>query len=77
MRRCDGAVRTILKHTLPVPAAWVADRRREHHAPAAWHKHALLADLVLLPSADPAAATQFGRHSLRLDPSLGLVHQAD
>ncbi|MEV7203464.1 CRISPR-associated helicase Cas3' [Streptomyces griseoluteus] len=69
-------IRTILKHTLPVPAAWVAGRRREHHAPTAWHKHALLADLVLLPPTEPAAATQFGRHSLRVDPALGLVHQA-
>lgn len=72
-------IRTILQHTLPVPAAWVADRRREHHAPALWKKHALLADLVLLPhdAADPDAAVRFGRHTLRLDTMLGLVHGED
>ncbi|WP_405547670.1 CRISPR-associated helicase Cas3' [Streptomyces phaeochromogenes] len=72
-------IRTILQHTLPVPAAWVADRRREHHAPALWKKHALLADLVLLPhdAADPDAAVRFGRHTLRLDTVLGLVHGED
>ncbi|MFI9764982.1 CRISPR-associated helicase Cas3' [Streptomyces sp. NPDC051963] len=69
--------RAILQHTLPVPAAWVTGRRREHHAPPAWRKHALLADLVLLPADEPDAATQFGRHRLRLDPRLGLVHEAD
>lgn len=72
-------IRTILEHTLPVPAAWVADRRREHHAPTTWKKHALLADLVLLPhdAADPGAAVRFGRHTLHLDPVLGLVHGED
>ncbi|MFF3401553.1 CRISPR-associated helicase Cas3' [Streptomyces sp. NPDC002659] len=69
--------RTLLQHTLPVPAAWVADLRREHRAPAAWQRHALLADLVLLPQdgADLAAAVRFGRHTIRLDPLLGLVAQ--
>ncbi|WP_329266655.1 CRISPR-associated helicase Cas3' [Streptomyces sp. NBC_01451] len=68
-------IRTILQHTLPVPAAWVAERRREHHAPALWKKHALLADLVLLPhdATDPGAGVRFGRNTLRLDPVLGLV----
>ncbi|WP_405849141.1 CRISPR-associated helicase Cas3' [Streptomyces sp. NBC_01518] len=68
-------IRTILEHTLPVPAAWVADRRREHQAPAVWKKHALLADLVLLPhdAADPQTAVRFGRRTLRVDPVLGLV----
>ncbi|MFE1797662.1 CRISPR-associated helicase Cas3' [Streptomyces sp. NPDC059517] len=68
-------IRTILQHTLPVPAAWVAERRSEHHAPAVWKKHALLADLVLLPhdAADPREGAAFGRHTLRLDPVLGLV----
>ncbi|MFI9833753.1 CRISPR-associated helicase Cas3' [Streptomyces sp. NPDC051913] len=69
-------IRTILQHTLPVPAAWVADLRPEHHAPTAWREHALLADLVLLPhSADlPRQSVAFGRHSLHVDPVLGLVH---
>ncbi|MFB7738458.1 CRISPR-associated helicase Cas3' [Streptomyces sp. NPDC056112] len=73
----SAQIRSILQHTVPAPAAWVADRRREHHAPAAWHKHALLADLVLLPhnAADPTQAAQFGRHALRLDAVLGLVHR--
>ncbi|MGW7521637.1 CRISPR-associated endonuclease Cas3'' [Streptomyces sp. NPDC054796] len=69
-------IRVILQHTLPVPAAWVAERGREHQVPACWRKHALLADLVLLPhqAAEPGRAARFGRHTLRLDPVLGLVH---
>ncbi|MGW9498190.1 CRISPR-associated helicase Cas3' [Streptomyces prasinus] len=71
-------IRTILRHTLPVPAAWVADLRREHHPPAAWRQHALLADLVLLPhSADLNEAVRLGHHTLRLDPVLGLIHTTD
>ncbi|MFD3840267.1 CRISPR-associated helicase Cas3' [Streptomyces sp. NPDC058642] len=72
-------IRTILQHTLPVPAAWVADRSREHHAPAAWRKHALLADLILLPhtTAQPREAVPFGRHTLDVDPVLGLVHASE
>jgi CRISPR-associated endonuclease/helicase Cas3 len=68
--------RTILRHTLPVPAAWVTDSRREHHTPAPWQRHPLLADLVLFPQNpdDPAADVRFGRHILRLDNDLGLVH---
>ncbi|MEU7340222.1 CRISPR-associated helicase Cas3' [Streptomyces sp. NPDC007074] len=68
-------VRTILQHTLPVPAAWVADRRHEHRTPAAWKKHALLADLVLLShdATQPDEGVRFGRHTLRVDPVLGLV----
>lgn len=70
--------RRILEHTLPVPAAWVAERRREHHAPAAWSTHALLADLVLLPQdSDTSAAARFGRHTLYVDPELGLVAHHD
>ncbi|MET7574932.1 helicase-related protein, partial [Streptomyces sp. NPDC005492] len=68
-------IRAILRHTLPVPAAWVADLRPEHRAPAAWHKHALLADLVLLPhTAHSHEPARFGRHTLYVDPVLGLVH---
>ncbi|MFI1035227.1 CRISPR-associated helicase Cas3' [Streptomyces sp. NPDC020951] len=72
-------IRRILQHTLPAPAAWVTERHRDHHVPAAWKKHALLADLVLLPhhAEDPAQAVPFGRHRLRLDPALGLVHDQD
>lgn len=67
-------VRRILEHTLPVPAAWVAERRREHRAPAVWSTHALLADLVLLPQVfDTSASVSFGRHALHVDPVLGLV----
>ncbi|MER6094156.1 CRISPR-associated helicase Cas3' [Streptomyces bluensis] len=69
--------RTILRHTLPVPVAWVADRRSEHRTPAAWKRHPLLADLVLLPQnpGDPTEGVRFGRHILRLDGDLGLVHR--
>ncbi|MGW4937059.1 CRISPR-associated helicase Cas3' [Streptomyces sp. NPDC004166] len=69
-------IRAVLQHTLPVPAAWVAGRSREHHAPAAWRGHALLADLILLPHPPdaPREFVHFGRHSLRLDSELGLVH---
>ncbi|PJM91321.1 CRISPR-associated endonuclease Cas3'' [Streptomyces sp. CB01373] len=68
--------RRILQHTLPVPAAWVADRGRRNQVPDSWRTHALLAGLVLLPqdAEDPARPVRFGRHSLRLDATLGLVH---
>ncbi|MFS8361638.1 CRISPR-associated helicase Cas3' [Streptomyces sp. CWNU-52H] len=71
--------RTILQHTLPVPAAWVAERHNSHRVPQAWRQHALLADLVLLPHRPDTAdePVRFGRHTLRLDPLLGLVHRAD
>ncbi|MFF3128935.1 CRISPR-associated helicase Cas3' [Streptomyces sp. NPDC057908] len=70
--------RRILEHTLPVPTAWVAERRREHYAPAAWSTHALLAELVLLPqNSETSAAVRFGRHALHLDPELGLVAHHD
>ncbi|MFJ3799936.1 CRISPR-associated helicase Cas3' [Streptomyces sp. NPDC090088] len=71
-----GQVRSILQHTLPVPAAWVADRRQTPRTPTAWKKHALLADLVLLEhhGDTPHQPVHFGRHTLRLDPGLGLVH---
>ncbi|TJZ99607.1 CRISPR-associated endonuclease Cas3'' [Actinacidiphila oryziradicis] len=72
-------VRTVLEHTLPVPADWVAGRRPEHAAPDSWHRHALLADLILLPldAAAPGTGQRFGRHTLSLDPELGLVHRED
>jgi CRISPR-associated endonuclease/helicase Cas3 len=74
-----GQIRSILRHTLPVPAAWVAGLGRAHHAPAAWHKHALLADLVLLehPTDRPDEQVRADRHTLRLDPVLGLVHTSE
>jgi CRISPR-associated endonuclease/helicase Cas3 len=71
-------IRTILQHTLPVPAAWVAGRGPEHAAPDAWRSHSLLADLVLLPhdpAQPPGTPVRFGRHSLYLDTELGLVHR--
>ncbi|MGW1901687.1 CRISPR-associated helicase Cas3' [Streptomyces hirsutus] len=69
--------RMILKRTLPVPAAWVADRGHSHRPPEAWRTHALLADLVLLPrnASHPDEPVRFGAHQLRLDPVLGLVHE--
>ncbi|MGI5430897.1 CRISPR-associated endonuclease Cas3'' [Streptomyces sp. CA-179760] len=72
-------IRTILQHTLPVPAAWVAGRARDHHVPAPWRSHALLADLVLLPqdAGDPTRPARFGRHCLHLDDALGLVYTED
>jgi CRISPR-associated endonuclease/helicase Cas3 len=75
-RPTTAQIRTILQHTLPVPAAWVAGRTRDHHIPAAWRSHALLTDLVLLPqhAGDPTRPVRFGRHRLHLDDALGLVH---
>lgn len=72
-------IRTILQHTLPVPAAWVAGRTRDHHIPAPWRSHALLVDLVLLPqdADDLTRPVRFGRHLLHLDDALGLVHTED
>ncbi len=72
-------IRTILQHTLPVPAAWVAGRTRDHHVPASWRSHALLADLILLAqdAGDPSRPVRFGRHRLHLDGALGLVHTED
>ncbi|WP_329309629.1 HD domain-containing protein [Streptomyces sp. NBC_01262] len=69
-------VRRVLAHTLPVPAAWVARRSSHHRPPADWYQHPLLADLVLLPApaGDPAHTEHFGRHCLRMDDELGLVH---
>ncbi|MFJ9250284.1 CRISPR-associated endonuclease Cas3'' [Streptomyces sp. NPDC101776] len=68
--------RTILRHTLPVPAAWVPGRSLRNQVPASWRTHALLADLVLLvqDADNPAQPVRFGRHLLHLDATLGLVH---
>jgi CRISPR-associated endonuclease/helicase Cas3 len=71
-------IRTILQHTLPAPAAWTARRGREHTTPDTWHRHPLLADLVLLPhdpTQPPGTPLRFDRHLLHLDPDLGLVHR--
>ncbi|MET7715486.1 HD domain-containing protein [Streptomyces sp. NPDC005407] len=69
-------VRHILQHTVPVPAAWVARRGPQHRPPASWEQHPLLADLVLLPTParEPARTEHYGRHRLRMDDELGLVH---
>ncbi|MGP3946535.1 HD domain-containing protein [Streptomyces sp. 6N106] len=72
----DRLVRHILRHTVPVPAAWVARRGPQHRPPAGWSGHPLLSDLVLLPAPahDPAHTEHYGRHRLRMDGELGLVH---
>lgn len=69
-------VRHILQHTVPVPAAWVARRSPQHRPPAGWDQHPLLADLVLLPTPahDAAHTEHYGRHRLRMDDELGLIH---
>ncbi|MFJ8719464.1 HD domain-containing protein [Streptomyces violaceus] len=69
-------VRRILQHTVPVPAAWVARRGPQHRPPASWDQHPLLADLVLLPgpARDRAHTEHYGRHLLRMDDELGLIH---
>ncbi|MGI5473353.1 hypothetical protein [Streptomyces sp. CA-132043] len=70
-------IRAVLERTIPVPDAWVAARRSHHQGPEAWQEHPLLADLVLLEH-DPARPrpVRLGRHLLRLDDALGLVHEA-
>jgi CRISPR-associated endonuclease/helicase Cas3 len=71
-------LRQVLQSTLPVPAAWVADRAAASpHLPASWQQHPILAGLVPLP-ADPVHPEQFhhfGRHKLRMDDELGLIHE--
>nr|WP_202449745.1 HD domain-containing protein [Streptomyces sp. SID4917] len=69
-------VHQILQHTVPVPAAWVAARGPQHRPPAGWDQHPLLADLVLLPAParDLAHTEHYGRHRLRMDDELGLIH---
>ncbi|GAB7188677.1 hypothetical protein ATKI12_8508 [Kitasatospora sp. Ki12] len=68
-------VRTVLQHTFPVPPAWVTPRPAQHPAvPETWKRHALLAGVVLIPHHADATPACFGRHLLRLDGELGLVH---
>uniref|UniRef100_UPI003C7B433F CRISPR-associated endonuclease Cas3'' n=1 Tax=unclassified Streptomyces TaxID=2593676 RepID=UPI003C7B433F len=73
-------VRSILEHTLPVPAAWVARACPPHQPPASWKQHPLLADTLLLPSASVTRESEheegqcFGQHWLRMDEELGLLH---
>ncbi|MGW1673363.1 HD domain-containing protein [Streptomyces sp. NPDC002324] len=69
-------VHQILQRTVPVPAAWVARRGPQHRPPLGWDQHPLLADLVLLPAPvrDPAHTEHYGRHRLRMDDELGLIH---
>ncbi|MBT2530140.1 CRISPR-associated helicase Cas3' [Streptomyces sp. ISL-99] len=72
-------VRSILEHTLPVPAAWVVRCGPHHQPPASWKQHALLTDIILLPTdpAHPNERHRFGQYSLRFDDELGLVHHRD
>ncbi|WP_225885066.1 CRISPR-associated endonuclease Cas3'' [Streptomyces sp. fd1-xmd] len=68
-----AAARTILQHTLPVPAPWILGGHQ--HPPAAWKHHALLADVVLLPldPDDPGTGVRFENHTLNVQPVLGLT----
>lgn len=72
-------VREVLRHTVPVPAAWVAAAGAEHRPPHSFAAHPLLADLVLLPADPrrPRRPLRLGSHQLHLDPELGLVHHRD
>lgn len=72
-----AAIRQILERTLPVPAAWVDHLPPDQlPIPDSWLAHPLLADLVLLihSTAAPDTPVAFGRHLLRLDADLGLLH---
>ncbi|MFG3480098.1 CRISPR-associated endonuclease Cas3'' [Streptomyces sp. NPDC047980] len=73
------AIRSILEHTLPVPAAWVARAPLDSLPPATWAKHPLLVGTVLLPTDPdhPLDGQRFGRHHLRMDDTLGLTHRID
>lgn len=72
-------IRTILEHSLPVPAAWVAGPHSGPATPDSWQRHALLADTVLLPTetGQPDIDHRFGQYLLRMDPDLGLIHRKD
>ena len=72
-------LRTILEHTLPVPAAWVTRASDRHQPPESWKQHPLLADTVLLPtdSSTRESEQRFGHHWLRMDEELGLLHRKD
>ncbi|GAA2932942.1 CRISPR-associated helicase/endonuclease Cas3 [Streptomyces enissocaesilis] len=73
-------LRSILEHTLPVPAAWVARASVPHQPPASWKQHPLLADTLLLPTEPVTRKSEhekgqcFGHHWLRMDEELGLLH---
>jgi len=70
-------LRSILEHSLPVPAAWVLRASARHQPPASWKQHPLLADIVLLPadSVTRESEHRFGQHWLRMDEELGLQHR--
>ena len=72
-------LRSILEHTLPVPAAWVTRASTRHQPPPSWKQHPLLADTVLLPTDSLTRKSEqcFGHHWLRMDEELGLVHRKD
>ncbi|WP_329167877.1 CRISPR-associated endonuclease Cas3'' [Streptomyces sp. NBC_01685] len=70
-------VRSILDHTVPVPAAWVTRPSAPHQPPASWKQHPLLADTLLLPvtrKSEHEEGQCFGHHWLRMDEELGLQH---
>ncbi|MGW1116668.1 CRISPR-associated endonuclease Cas3'' [Streptomyces tanashiensis] len=78
-RLTPGDVRSILAHSLPVPAAWVTRPHPRTMPPASWQRHALLADTILLPT-DPDHPNELhrtGHYELRMDAELGLVHRRD
>ncbi|MGW6898985.1 CRISPR-associated endonuclease Cas3'' [Streptomyces sp. NPDC054919] len=72
-------IRRLLQCVVSVPEAWVqhAPDRDVPVKPEAWTDHPLLADLILLAD-DPSSpgAVCFGRHELRMDQELGLVHRS-
>lgn len=72
-------IRSILEHSLPVPAAWVARPEARHQPPDHWHRHPLLVGTVLLPTDTNQEAQEhrFGQYVLRMDPHLGLVRRKD
>ncbi|MFI0990659.1 CRISPR-associated endonuclease Cas3'' [Streptomyces exfoliatus] len=78
-RLTPGDVRSILAHSLLVPAAWVTRPHPRNQPPAGWQRHALLAGTILLPTDPdhPNELHRFGHYELRMDPDLGLVHRRD
>ncbi|MEH0400670.1 CRISPR-associated endonuclease Cas3'' [[Kitasatospora] papulosa] len=73
-------LRSILEHTVPVPAAWAARAGARHQPPTSWRQHPLLTDTLLLPTplvtreSEREPGEQFGHHWLRMDDELGLLH---
>ncbi|MFD7854512.1 CRISPR-associated endonuclease Cas3'' [Streptomyces microflavus] len=73
-------LRSILEHTVPVPAAWASRASARHQPPASWKQHPLLTDTLLLPTqpvtreSERDPGEQFGHHWLRMDDELGLLH---